>query len=825
MIKAGLHSLIARPLVFLLPFFIIGLSLGPRLAPWKNLLWPVSVFFALFLLFWTIKKYSHSILLASMVFVCIGSAFSASVYTAPINPKHVYHQRDRPDLIFGGQVAEAPRVTYGRTRLVISAREVLESGGRSEPAVGRIYVTVIGEHSAWSRGDYVRFPAILRAVGGFANPGVFDSQVYWAAQGVWVTGFLKDPRLLVRIETLRAWPSPTILLSRFRNNASRFLEEAMGQPARGLMKAMLLGIRDEIDPEIEEAFRRVGLAHILAISGLHVGFVALISYWLFLNLLLLWPKLGLKYNLPRLSILFSLGPVLLYAGLAGGRPSTVRAAIMVGIFCLAVWLGRTRDPLTALAAAAWAILILQPGAVFSVSFQLSFAAVGAILILAPRISNWPLRQTDIEPGERNFRPALARIRSLAAISLSAFLGTAPIVAFHFNRLPLLTLPANLIITPLLVPLVIPAGLMALILIPIFPWAARIIFLILERLLWMFLAIIEQAASWDWIDLTVVSPGPAFIFGYYALLLSLFLIRPMKKAAAISFLIVIVFLAALFGPAIIRPANPRLAVTFLDVGQGNAAHVSLPDGTQMMVDGGGFSRSSFDTGEGIIAPYLLRKGHTRVDILCLSHAHPDHYGGLTYLARNFHPTEFWSNREFSFSENFQLLLATVREQATRQPGLKELHRPRSFGAASVQTLHPWPGFLSRQSAGRSYVLKNDNSLVLKVRLGKHAFLLPGDLETAGETEIVSRQGSGLKADVLLASHHGGRTSLTKAFLEAVEPKYVVFSIGRHNRFRLPSKDALERVRRVGAKIFRTDQDGAVTFITDGETLEVRTHRKR
>jgi competence protein ComEC len=111
------------------------------------------------------------------------------------------------------------------------------------------------------------------------------------------------------------------------------------------------------------------------------------------------------------------------------------------------------------------------------------------------------------------------------------------------------------------------------------------------------------------------------------------------------------------------------------------------------------------------------------------------------------------------------------------------------------------------------------------MGKHTFLFPGDLETAGEAEIVSRKGNDLKADVLLASHHGGKTSMSKAFLEAVKPKYVVFSVGRYNRFRLPSKGALERVREIGAKIYRTDLDGAVTFITDGEKLEVKTHRKR
>jgi competence protein ComEC len=176
-------------------------------------------------------------------------------------------------------------------------------------------------------------------------------------------------------------------------------------------------------------------------------------------------------------------------------------------------------------------------------------------------------------------------------------------------------------------------------------------------------------------------------------------------------------------------------------------------------------------------------------------------------------------------DFKRLIETINTQAVKQPGLNELYRPRSFGSAVIQVLYPPGDFLSRQAAGSRNNLMNDNSLVLKLKMGKHTFLFPGDLETAGEAEIVSRKGNDLKADVLLASHHGGKTSMSRAFLEAVKPKYVVFSVGRYNRFRLPSKGALERVREIGAKIYRTDLDGAVTFITDGEKLEVRTHRKR
>ncbi|MBW2061829.1 MAG: DNA internalization-related competence protein ComEC/Rec2 [Deltaproteobacteria bacterium] len=821
MIKGWLRPLLLRPLLFLLLFFLAGLSWGPRLVPLPFWLWPLAALATLFFILWVLKRYRFPLAVAAMAFVLISLAAAATVFTPPEDAGHVYQYQDQPGLVFGGWVAEAPRRTYSRTRLVISAREVLVPGGHSAPVSGRIYLTVSSEHLIVKRGDWVRFPAVLRKISGFSNPGGFDYQAFWAARGIWVQGFLKDPRLLIVIKAPDCIPSPILLLDRFRNNSARFLDQAMAQPARGLVKTMLLGIRDDIEPEVKEAFRRLGLAHLLAISGLHIGLIAAASYWLFLKLLLLWPGLALRLNLLGLSILLSLGPVILYTGLAGGRPSTVRAAIMVGVFCLAFLLSKRRDLLTALAAAAWAILIFQPGAVFSVSFQLSFAAVGAIIIIAPRLTDFSQARVDPTAGDAVRRPLLGRVRAMASITIAAFLGTAPIVAHHFNQLPLLTLPANLILTPLIVLIIIPPGLFGLVLAPIFPWAAKIIFLGIERMLWILLATIEGAASWPWVNLTVPSPGPVFIIGYYLLLISLFLIRPIKKAALVSILIMAACIPILLWPDISRSINPQLTVTMLDVGQGNAAHVSFPDGTEMMIDGGGFPGSSFDPGENIIAPYLLHQGVTRLNILVLSHAQADHFWGLTYLAQNFKPTKFWSNHEPGASDLYQELINVINSRGLKQPTLADLYRPRHFGAARVQALHPPPDFLKLQAMGKRQPHLNNNSLTIRIQFGQIAFLFPGDLEMEGEAEILSRQGDKLRADVLLACHHGGQTSLTPAFLKAVKPRHVVFSVGRYNRFSQPAPEALARVRKIGARVFRTDRQGAVIFVTDGKTLKVKT----
>lgn len=817
--------LFPRPLLFFLPFFIIGLTLGPSLVRVADWLWPAAALSACFsaLLYLRGRGRLPAVLTLGLAFGLIGAAASASVFTPPAGPSHVYNLRDRPNLVVGGRVAEPVRVVRGRTRIIIEAEEALDYGSEPWAASGRIYLTVLGEGPRLAAGDRVRFPAALREISNFENPGRFDYKGLMAGRGLWVSAFVKSPRLVARIDEPGQSLSPRYFLDRLRNRAARFLDRSLGQPARGLIKALVLGIQDDIEPELREAFRGLGLAHLLAISGLHVGLVALVAYGLFLKLMLLRANWTLRFNLRRVAVLPALGLVLFYAGLAGGRPSTVRAAIMIGVFLLAGLIERRRDLLTALVAAAWVILIVQPGAVFTASFQLSFAAAGALIIIAPRFPASPFTVPH-SPGEGpGPKPLLSRAWGLAVISIAAFMGTAPIVAAHFHRLPLLSLPANMIFTPLVSLGIVPPGLAALALAPVFPWAAQAVLWLIERFLWVVLAPLETLAALPGLDLMVPGPGPCFLIAYYLLIAALFLVRPWKKKALALAAVLAAFSLTLIVPLMAAPDRPQLKVTMLDVGQGNAAYVSLPDGTRMMIDGGGFSNSEFDTGENIVAPYLLDQGIMSLDIIALSHPQADHVGGLPYLAKAFGPKEIWYNRAPSRNLRYQELIALARDQGLARPSLAELHRPRRFGPAQVQALAPAPGFLAAQTRREIRRGQNNNSLVLKIVLGKVGFLFPGDLETEGEARILERHKDRLQADVLLACHHGSSTSLTPAFLAAVRPKIVIFSMGRGNRFGFPSPQILARAGKIGARIYRTDRHGAIICSTNGKTLEVKTFR--
>jgi competence protein ComEC len=749
-----------------------------------------------------------------LAFGLIGLGATATLFQTPVSPDHVRGWVNRPGLVFGGLVAETPRVVEDRTRLLIEADEAGPVGGPLGPVRGQIQVTVPGRVRA-AMGDRVRFPALLRPIHGFHNPGGFDYGQYMARQGVWVRASLESRFLLaVRNDhgtSLQSW------LGRVRARAADFLDHHASQPAVGLIKALLLGLQGEVEPDVRDNFRRLGLSHLLSISGLHVGLVALAAYWLARRLLGLSSFLTLRFNLRRVAAVLSLAPVLFYAGLAGGRPATVRAAIMVSVFLLATLLERKKDHLTALAAAAWIILIVQPGSLFTASFQLSFLATAFIILAAER---WLIRPRD-QAGPKH--PVRTRILGLTLTPAAAMAGTSPVVAWHFNRLPWLSLPANVIFTPLISLGVVPPGLAALAMATVWPTGAGYLIMAMERLLWLVLADLEILASQPWLEVLAPRPGFMFLTVWYLGCGVVLLIRPWKKALVAVTAMGGLYLLCTVVPGLWNKDHQTMSVTFLDVGQGNAAHVRFPDGADMVVDAGGFPRSDFDTGADVVAPYLLSQGVRRVEILAVSHPQTDHGGGMPFLAEYFDPLELWTNGVLTSAEWHQRLLNLADTGNLAQPGPARLSAGRRFGPALVQCLAPGPDFrpdLGQSGASRDL---NNTSLVLKLQLGRISFLLPGDLEKEGEAALVWRRAGDLQADVLLACHHGSAGSLTPAFLAAVRPRYVVFSVGPGNRFGFPAPETLKRAAGAGAQLFRTDLDGAVTFTTDGKQLSVETCR--
>jgi competence protein ComEC len=266
-------------------------------------------------------------------------------------------------------------------------------------------------------------------------------------------------------------------------------------------------------------------------------------------------------------------------------------------------------------------------------------------------------------------------------------------------------------------------------------------------------------------------------------------------------------------------SSELKITIIDVGQGNSTLVQFPGGTNMIIDGGGFSKSSFDVGKGIVAPFLYNKRINNIEIAVLSHPHPDHLLGLIYILNNFNVRDVWRSHLPVNSEVFPEWQKTLGFNNINVFLVSDKSSEKIINGVRVKILWP-PDYSSKNMNNFSYDEENDSSLVLKITFGKISFLFPGDISAEIEKKLIKSKAD-LKSDVLIVPHHGSNHSSSAGFIKAVSCRYAIASAGKSNVFKHPHPSVLQRYKENGTKVFRTDQDGAVTMTTNGYDLHVHT----
>jgi competence protein ComEC len=268
---------------------------------------------------------------------------------------------------------------------------------------------------------------------------------------------------------------------------------------------------------------------------------------------------------------------------------------------------------------------------------------------------------------------------------------------------------------------------------------------------------------------------------------------------------------------------NLIMTFIDVGQGDSILLELPKGKKMLIDGGGLHEDRFDIGKNVIAPFLWKKKIHKLDYLVLTHPDPDHLKGLNFIASHFSIGQFWESGLRSDSQFYFRLEETLLKKKVGRFSLNEKTPPQIINGAQISFLNP-PGMVEPHRVGRNTSFFNNQSLVIKLKFKNIEVLLPGDIEKEIEYRLM-REGYSLRADILKIPHHGSASSSTPLFLERVKPTYAVLSVGERNIGRLPHPEVIKRYQELGTKIYRTDEDGAITIITDGEEIEIKTFMKR
>lgn len=723
-------------------------------------------------------------------------------------------------------------------------------------------------------GDRAEFLVRARVPRNYRDLGAFDMRTYYERQQIHLLGTVRAAAL---IQWLDASP-PTMWhrLARLRGQLLEELDTLFGRATAeaAILRAMLLGDRGFLDQEVAVDFQRTAVYHVLVVAGLHVAALTWFVMWLTRRL-----RLRMEWR-----IAMTLVALAVFVGVVEDRPPILRAALMAAVALVAMTLYRRVEPTNTVSVAALAILIFKPSALTDPSFQLSFLAVGAIAAVGvPWVerSSEPYRRALAHLGDVTRDPAhaaraaqfrldaraavgwlesrlpprlaaraalgvtvpcaaAARLWEMCLISLVLQVGMLPLLARDFHRVSLSGMLAN-VPAALLTGLIVPVGFLTLGAGLLWRPLAAPPALLLGWLADLLAETVRWFAHWPRLSYRIPGPPQWLLAIFFSVLVLLGIVahasRRMNAPARSAFparslsgrgrpewglavvLIILTIGVATF-PFAPQLQRGRLEATVLDVGQGDAIFLAFPDGRTMLVDGGGlptFGHSpgvgyerSFDVGEQVVSPYLWERGLKHIDVVVLSHAHEDHIGGLGAVVENFHVGELWVGRDVT-SPAFRKLLA---EAAARYIPVLRHHRGDSFSWNTVKIRVLWPEDSAPAAQGT-----NNDSLVLRLDDRSVAFVLPGDIERGVEEKLVAA-GDQLRAEFLKVAHHGSRTSSTDGFLGAVVPRVEVISVGEGNSYGHPNAEVLARLEGRGARLLRTDRDGAVTAITDGHTLQVR-----
>ena len=728
------------------------------------------------------------------------------------------------------QIADAPETSGSRYRF--RGRVVANAGGEASglPAGANLLVYALppDELVAQRGRPFVRYGDTLRVSGSVEQPepiGDFDYAAWLESQGI--AGVMWARRAELVATGGGSWP--TAALHRIRTSLAAVIQRSIPEPQAGLAQALLLGIRSELPQVVKESFRTAGMSHLLAISGLHVGIVMALT-------LAAGSALAGRNN-PG-AILTAGLVVWAYAVLSGLDPPVVRAAIMGSLFLAQGLLGRGMRGLTALLLAATVMLLIDPHLFSSLSFQLSFTAMAGVILGLPLITALTAAVSAPLSGSQSGLArwggyGLSLLIASVVISTTTTLATLPLVAWHFGEIPLMSVPATILAMPAMAAALLGAAATSLVglfapalasALGTLAWAP------LAWLIWVADAMPPMLLAAPWLTVPV-AVGWLGMTGLLAVLASSgrtrhavadLRRRPRWRPAGLpGFLAGAVPAAAiaallLFSQFASAKSDGLLHVYALDIGQGDAILIVTPEGQQMLVDGGPDAETTL-----VAVSSLMPPGDRSLDVVAATHLDSDHVGGLLGVLDRYRAGAV------AHSGNSQAAAAlhpqwegVLRDREHPAAVLHAGHRIQLGRKVTLETLYPpsegLPAGVEKNA--------NNGSLALRLDYGEVSFLLTGDIEADAERHLAAVAGDKLRADVLKVAHHGSRTSTTQAFLDTVKARSAVISAGRENRFGHPHGDVLRRLESsIGAEqVFLTARDGTVEYISDGESLWVKTH---
>lgn len=755
---------------------------------------------------------------AALGFALAGATLTGHTEAAALATPLVHVLRKEPGLLGG----RAPVHLLGRLRedavagidgpsltLEVTAVDV---GRGLTPVRGGVRLSVGGAPEAstvvrWRAGRRVEAWALLREPGVYRNPGGAgsDEPARLARRGIALVGTVKSGRVVeVTSRGSLVAEASSGVRAFVRAAVSRHVGRRDARTA-GVVTAILIGDRTGLEPDDERRLQEAGTYHVIAISGGNIAILAA---------LLLGAFRAVRVS-PQLAAVLTILGLLAYAGLVGPEPSVVRATVAAVAYLGARALDHRAPPLNALAAAAMLLVVASPLAIAEAGFGLSFGATLAIVMGVPAM----LAAAEAWAAARGWRVPFGWRPSagLLAATLSAELAVAPLGAWWFSRLTFAGIALNFVAVPLM-SVVQVAGLAAVGLASVSERladrAGDVAYLAVRGLVDS-----ARAVEWaPWLVRRVPAPSPGLLAAYYAGWAIALAGRGFRPVRRLGWVVAGLASVALVTAPVLSSAGPRsgwLGAVFLDVGQGDAVVLRLPDGRALLVDAGGSPGGRFDLGGRIVAPALWALGVRRLETLIITHGDQDHIGGAAAIVRDFRPRAVWEGIPVPSLDARRALAAEPvvahGEWRQVQAGDRVL-----LGAVELVTLHPPLPDWERQA------VRNDDSVVLDVRYGRVSILLTGDIGREVEP-LVSARLEPAALRIVKVPHHGSGSSSSAAWLAAAAPAAAVVSVGRGNLFNHPAPAALARYLKAGVEVWRTDRDGAVLVASDGSRVEISTWR--
>jgi competence protein ComEC len=692
-----------------------------------------------------------------------------------------------------------------------------------KPVSGTVRVSVREESASIGYGDTVRIEGNLFKPRGFHNPCGFDYPAFLARSGIYYTVSVKNFR---KVQVLEQGRGVFRTFQNWREQIRQYFLVSTTGSGSAILQAMVIGEEGLLTEDLRDRFMAAGVTHIISISGSHLGMVAVLCFGLLRSFMLLLPerfyhRLTLCVDPKKIAAWLTIPLVIFYTLLAGGEVATVRSLIMISAGLLALVLDRENALKYSLATAALVILSAGPQALFDISFQFSYLSV---LVIAFVVAFWDELNIKAESVVGKLGSSMVLI---IIISLATSLATGPLVAFYFNQFSLAGIFSNMVVIPFAGMVVVPLGLFSAIIslfmdhLPLAP---------VNQLVGdAFVNVVDFFARLPFAEFHPPSPDSAWLALYMLFLLSLAAItknlliarfKPFESSLRVPkgavFGMTISGSLLLFFLAFYFVQSKGSEISFIDVGQGDCTLIRMSSGKTVLIDGGGTYDNRFDIGRRIVAPYLWNKGIYTLDLVILSHPHPDHMNGLRFILKKFGVTEVWESERDPGLPGYGEFRQAIAEKHIFRKTVSAENVPMMLGEAEVRVLHPSRKFIAQDR--QAYASENNRSLVIRMAFDGHIALFPGDIGSVAEQHL-ARTAKDLRTDLLKVPHHGSKSSSSEVFASRTRPKVAVITVGKGNRYRHPSAEVVERYQVNGTQIYRTDLDGAVTVRVRNDRLDM------